>query len=355
MEQKSKQERGERRERERGPPPVVNERFARLAEEEREKLGRHNNAPSSQPLPPAPVVQNSRFAAAAAELDAERERSEREREERRMMRGSGVSGPPMDNDGPPPMPVNSRFAAAAADREMEREREMREREERRAEREKRFGERSEGGQYGDDGGRFGGGGRFGRRGDRDNNQPSEEFLEKTKTIFVRPELPKHLQPKKKEEPVLPPVQAPLALPGEDEETAKARIERKKKEEEEKRLAEQKAAEEEAARKAKEDAELAERAAKAAAIETDLLKTFSNGSKLGTELKQWCADQGILLPSVQKLVYNILCQTQKENPDPNCAWAEADNHGAALTSLVGDNILAQIEVLWAIQEVSVESF
>merc|ERR1711976_115218 len=166
-----------------------------------------------------------------------------------------------------------RFAAAAADREIEREREDREREERRAEREQRFAERG-GNRYGDDRE----GGRFGRR-ERGAPQPSEEFLQKTKTIFVRPELPKHLQKKKVEEPVLPAVEAPLALPGEDEAAAKARIEKKKKEEEEKRLAEEKAAEEEAARKAAEEAEAAKKAAKAAAIEADLLAFFT-GEKLG---------------------------------------------------------------------------
>jgi len=356
--------------------------MAKLADEEREKMAK--SAP-----PPPPVVQNSRFAAAAAELEAEREQFDRQREERRMMRAAEMDGPPpmpvnsrfaaaaadhdvereremrereerraergqrfgdrnmergspMEMDAPPPMPVSSRFAAAVADREIEREREMREREERRAEREQRFAERG-GERYGDDRG-------FGRRGDRDR-KPSEQFIDKTKTVFVRPELPKHLQPKKKEEPVLPPVSAPLTLPGEDEEAARARIEKKKKEEEEKRLLEQKAAEEEAARRAKEEAEAAEKAAKAASIEADLLSKFSSGSTLGDDLRTWCEEQGSLLPSVQKLVFNILSQTQKDNPDPECNWAEPSNYGSALTSIVGDNVLAQVEVLWAIQEVS----
>lgn len=167
-------------------------------------------------------------------------------------------------------------------------------------------------------------------------------------MFVRPELPSHLQPKKKEEVVLP-VSAPLALPGEDEEAAKARIEKKKREEEEKRLAEQKEAEEAAAKKTAEEAAAAEKAAKAAAVEGELLSTFASGTKVGADLKAWCDEQGSLLPSVQKLVYSVLTQTQKENPDPECAWAEPGKHGSALLSMVEDNALAQVEVLWAIQD------
>ena len=340
---------------------VQNSRFAAAAAEmeaERERKEREREerrmmrAPEVDGPPPMPV--NSRFAAAAADHEMEREREMREREERRAERtdrfgdrGMG-RGPPLELDGPPPVPVNSRFAAAAADYEVEREREMREREERRAEREQRYAERGEG-RYGDDrGGR--GGGRFGRGEDRDF-QRSEQFLEKTKTVFIRPELPKHLQPKKKEEPVLPPVEAPLTLPGEDEEAAKARIEKKKREEEEKRLAEEKAAEEEKARKAAEEAEAAAEAAKARELEKDLLNSFCNGSMLGADLQKWCEEQGSLLPSVEKLVYGLLSHNEKENPDPDCAWAEPDKYGTALLSIVGENTLYQVEVLWAIQSVS----
>jgi hypothetical protein len=391
-----KQDRENRRER--GPPPVVNERFAKMADEEREKVEKRA---------PAPVVQNSRFAAAAAEMEAERDRFDKEREERRSMRDAEMDngpppppmpvnsrfaavaadheiereremkerderradrgehqrfdrgmgrGPPMDTDGPPPpLKVSSRFAAAVAEHEVERERETRERDDRRAEREARYGERSN--RYEDGGGenrRFGDGGgggdrRFGRRGDRDVEQHSEAFLAKKKTTFVRPEMPKHLQPKKKEEPVLPAGEVILTLPGEDEEAAKARIEKKRREEEEKRIAEQKKAEEDAARKIVEEAEAAEKAAKAASLEGDLLSGFANGSALGADLQKWCEEQGSFLPSVEKLVYSLLIQTQKDNQDLECSWAEPDKHGAALLSLVGDNTLAQVEVLWGIQK------
>ena len=374
----------------RGPPPVVNERFAKLAEEEREKdrmreerktererfsgdrfsvppptqnsrfskaidadedyvrpEDRHRGGRPNRfnedddPRGPPPMVQNSRFAAAAAEMEVEREAEMREREERRMLRG-----PPLDIDGPPPVQANSRFAAAAASHEIDKEREFREREERRNERPRQFEER--GGRYDDDrGGRDGG--RFaGRmsRGQGDDNYPP--LNDRTTTTFIKPELPSHLQPKKVEEPVLPVVEAPLALPGEDEEAAKARIEKKRREEEEKKLVEQKAAEEAAAKKAAEDAAAAEKAQKAAEVESDLLEQFINNGMSGTALKEWCMDQGAILPSVEKLVYHLLVKTQKDDPNPECTWAQQENFGAALSSLVEENSSAMMQILFAIQ-------
>jgi len=170
----------------------------------------------------------------------------------------------------------------------------------------------------------------------------------TRTTFIKPELPSHLQPKKPEEPVLPAVSAPLALPGEDEEAAKARIEKKRREEEEKILAEQKSAAEAAAKRLLEEAEAAEKAKKAAAGEGDLLSTFVNGEKSGEELKAWCQEQGAILPSVEKLVYHLLISTQKDDPNPECLWAESANYGAALVALVEDNLAGMMEVLFAIQ-------
>eukprot|EP01083_Nonionella_stella_P047687 127636_1 len=355
------------------------EREMKEREERRAERGYSDRGPPMDMDGPPPMPTNSRFAAAAADREIERERENRERDERRAERGYGDRGdrrPPMDNEGPPPVQANSRFAAAVAEREVEREGEERQREERRAEREQRFAERG-GGRYGDDrggdrggfgddrgnSGRFGGdrggsgrfgnerggSGRFGRGGGYGGQQHSEEFLEKTKTVFIRPELPKHLQPKKQEEPVLPTTQGILTLPGEDEEAAKARIEKKKRDEEEKRLAEQKAAEEAAAKKAAEEAAAAEKAAKAASIEDDLLKAFADGDKLGADLQKWCEEQGSLLPSVQKLVYSLLTRTQKDSPSTDCEWAEPEKYGAALVSLVGENTLSQVEVLWAIQD------
>jgi len=345
----------------------------------------------NDPRGPPPLVQNSRFAAAAAEMEVEREAETKEREERRAMRG-----PPRDMEGPPLVPTNSRFAAAAASHEVDREREMREREERHDDRQRQYGddrggqgggrygddrggqggggqaggsfggrmgrEEQGGGRYGDDregqgGGRYGddrggqAGGRFGGsrmgRGQGENVFPSS-MKDRQTTTFVKPELPSHLQPKKAEEPVLPSVEAPLALPGEDEEAAKARIEKKRREEEETKLAEQKAAEEAAAKKLAEKAATAEKAKEAAEVESDLLDEFISGGKSGAELKEWCATQGAILPSVEKLVYHLLISKQRGDPSPDCPWAEQANFGAALASLVSENLSAMMEILFAIQ-------
>jgi hypothetical protein len=121
----------------------------------------------------------------------------------------------------------------------------------------------------------------------------------------------------------------------------ARIEKKKREEEEKRLAEQKCGEEAAAKKATEEAEAATKAKKAAEGEGDLLSEFVNGGKSGE-------GQGAILPSVEKLVYHLLISTQKDDPNPECAWAESTNYGAALVTLREENLAGMMEVLFAIQ-------
>jgi len=210
----------------------------------------------------------------------------------------------------------------------------------------------------------GGGSRFGGRDDRGggsrfgNNRSGGRFggddfssleASKTTTDLTAPELPKHLQPKKKPEPVLPPVQAPLTLPGEDEAAAAARIAKKKKEAQEKKEAEAKA-KVDAVAKAAEDAKVqAEAAEKAEEAEEKLLLEFVSGNKQGNDLSQWCSDQGVLLPSTEKLVFALLTQTEKVNPNPECPWAEPDKYGTALLSLVKDNVLGQMQVLWGIQK------
>jgi len=154
---------------------------------------------------------------------------------------------------------------------------------------------------------------------------------------------------RKEEKILPPVDAPLTLPGEDEEAAKARIEKKKREAEEKAAEEKKAAEEAAAKRAAEEKEAAERAAKALQLEGDLLDEFISGNKLGDDLKQWCTDQGALLPSVEKVVYHLLYEKEAKNPNPECLWAEPSKHGSALLALVEENLDGQMQILWGIQK------
>lgn len=353
---------------ERGPPPPPplqeNSRFAKAIEEDADYIrnrqdrraggpggGMSNRGRDSEFLDRGPPpVQNSRFAAAAAEMELEREREMKEREERRAMRGMGGDYGRGSSPPPPPMqPVNSRFSRAAADRAMEREQENREREEFRAQKQAEWEERqarraaATNTTTGSSSGGMGGG--YHRGGRLEDDFPS---LGNNKTVFERPELPKHLQPKKAEEPVLPAVDVPLALPGETEEEARARIEQKKREEEERKIAEQKAEEEAKAKKAAEEAAAAEAAIKAAELEDDLLATFSNGDKLGEDLKVWCEEQGVLLPSVEKLVHHLLLTTQRENPDPACPWAEPSQYGTALLSLVSDNLAKQMEILFGIQ-------
>ena len=174
--------------------------------------------------------------------------------------------------------------------------------------------------------------------DRSAPQPSEN------------DFPSLQQPALSKPIAVPPPTAPpiITLPGEDEATALARIERKKKEAKEKEEAEKRAAEE--ARLAQEAAEARakEEAEKAAAVEGDLLQQFASGDKLGEDLNAWCQAQD-LLPSVEKLVFNLLKTREKKNPDVECAWAEPANFGAALLGLVEDDVMRQMEVLWAIQK------
>ena len=160
-----------------------------------------------------------------------------------------------------------------------------------------------------------------------------------------------LAPKKREEEkILQPVAAPLALPGEDEAAAKARIEKKKREVEERAEEERKAAEEAARIKAEAETKAAKEATKAASMEGTMLAAFASGDKLGPDLAAWCAQQESVLPSVEKLVYHLLTEVEKKNPDKECSWALTEKYGAALVSLVEDNILGQMQVLWGIQKV-----
>ena len=380
-----------------GGPPLMptNSRFAAAAADYETERATRDMERAERGAPP-PMVANSRFAAAAADNEREREVRDRERSDRFGRPGDDRAGGGSDrfgrgddrggeerfgrNDGPPPM-QNSRFAAAVQGDEDYVPAEVRN--QRRMEREEqgqgRFGQQEGGGgRFGgdqDDGGdgrsRFGGGERGGGRyGDRDRGQgrygrggddevvdlptgPRWKQEEEDRSTFPTTDKSSRvadiLAPKKpREEVVLPPVEAPLTLPGEDEAAAKARIEKKKREAEEKAAAERKAAEDEAAKRAAADAEAAEKAAKAAALESKLLNEFISGNKLGEELQQWCADQGDLLPTVEKLIFHLLSEN-KDSPDPECSWASPEKYGTALLSLVEDKANEQMQVLWAIQK------
>ena len=66
------------------------------------------------------------------------------------------------------------------------------------------------------------------------------------------------------------------------------------------------------------------------------------------MQQWCADQGDLLPTVEKLIFHLLSEN-KDSPDPECSWASPEKYGTALLSLVEDKANEQMQVLWAIQK------
>ena len=337
----------------RGPPPMQqNSRFAMAAEADRSDY----RANPSQP----PRVQNSRFAAAARDFQEER-----------------ASMPREHNRGPPPV-QNSRFAAAA-EADMEDRKAY---EEARAERMRERGLDPDQGRSGgnsrwgnvarEDNGRYGGGsrggGRYGR-GNRYNDDaplpryPGDRGEEPALPRFpgdrgggssrMKKEEPKNelfMKKKVAEKVILPPTSAPLTLPGEDEEAARARIEKKKRDEEERKKREEEEAKAQAEAKAKEEQRLKEEAEKAMNVEGDILDEFASCKRKGDDLTKWVAEQKELkvLPSVEKLLFHYLVEVEANNPDKDCSWAKKDQLGAAFLSLVSDDVLGQVQILWAIQ-------
>jgi hypothetical protein len=296
---------GDRRD-DRGPPPVANSRFGALAGDG-DRSHRDDRGP--------PPVANSRFAAAAAMAEQE---SGGRREDR---------GGRFDRNDDKPLPQNSRFAAAAAadaDYVPHEEREQR-----------RMGDRNEDGRSGgrddyDRRGGGGGGGGFrgdgGRGDDRDyESRPAprsrvndllkpkapaavdnilkapskpksahEENMFKVPTKSVAPETPEKQEPKAEEPVPEPEPSVPLANIQE------------------------------------------------------MLAEFASGNKLGDDLKAWCEERSHTLPPVDKLVFHMLTEREKLNPDVECGWASPEKYGAALASLVEDDVYAQMRVLWGIQ-------
>ena len=91
------------------------------------------------------------------------------------------------------------------------------------------------------------------------------------------------------------------------------------------------------------------AAPAPAVDhTALLAEFASGKKLGDDLKAWIESQAVI-PSVEKLVFHLLTETQPHSPDVECEWAAPEKYGAALLSLVEDDLLKQMGVLFAVQK------
>lgn len=316
----------------RGPPPVANSRFAAAAEADRSQprddgFGRDDRGP--------PAVANSRFAAAAARNEEE---DGRFRQERNDMYGR--------NDGSrgPPVPQNSRFAAAVASDPDYVDREHRERQDDR-------GDRSRGRDEYDDRG-FGGRGGFGGGGDGYGRHGDFQDLPRGPAYGGRYEEPSSREePKSSVADLLKPKVRPveeniLKVPTKEhadnilkpptkehaDNVLKPPTKETKETEAEKTVA----------------APAAPTPAAAVANTTDILDEFVTGKRLGEDLKTWLEGQ-TALPSVKDLVFHLLTETEKLNPDVECGWAETDKYGAALVSLVHDDLLKQMDVLFGIQK------
>jgi eIF4-gamma/eIF5/eIF2-epsilon len=353
-----------------GPPPVANSRFAAAADADRSYTRPDDRGP--------PLVANSRFTAA---VEADRSSDHQNRE--------NFDGPPMvvnsrfsadaeadgrssfarDDRGPPPV-ANSRFAAAAARAEDERM----EFEDRRRERESfynRDDDRQNHGaipqnsrfalaaaadtDYVDRGSREQSGSRFGDRGEdkyRRNGQGDDSrggrpmYGSRAEREVEEPPPPpppsrvdELMKPKKPEETNIVP-------PSKEHEANILKIPEKAfKREEESFLAPPTKKVEQSVVKVEEDV-IVVPVVSAESMES-LLNEFSSGTKLGIELKEWC-DVNKPLPPIEKLLFHMLTNLEKLNPDPNCGWAEPSKYGEALIYLVGGELQNQMQVLWAIQ-------
>jgi hypothetical protein len=343
-------DRGARERDDRGPPPQVNSRFSAAADADRS-----NNRERDDRGPPPPV--NSRFSAAAdADRSSYRDRDDRglppqinsrfanaaamaEKDDDRRNSRDGAFG---RNDGPggrgggPPLPQNSRFAAAAAaDKDYIERSDRNERD--------RSDDRG-GGRFGgrDDDRRGGGGGRddYDRRGGRDDRSGSgsgggDDYNRPRNAGPAKKAVDDLLKPKT---PAL--VENILKVP--TKEHADNILKIPSKDSTDKPKAEPVATKEKTEKQP-------EPAVEAAKVIDDgkLLDEFVSGGKMGEDLKSWC--DGQIFPSVERLVFHLLNETEKVNPNPSCPWAEPGKYGTAIVSLVEDDLLKQVEVLFGIQK------
>ncbi len=312
----------------RGPPPIANSRFAAAAEADRssrQDYGRDDRGP--------PPVANSRFAAAAA-------RAEEEDGYRQDRDGSRFGG---RNDGPrgPPLPQNSRFAAAVASDPDYVERSDRERQNNDRGGDDRFGGRDEYDRRdGRDGyGRRGGGGRGDRYddegrggygGDRFEEEPPKQQDTKSSVADLLKPKARPLEENILKVPTKEQSNNILKLANPDNDP-KPPSNATSKESREKKAA------------------IVPQPTPAASVpdDSEVLAEFVNGKRLGDDLKIWLEGQPV--PSVERLVFHLLTVTEKLNPNVECPWAEPDKYGAALASLVEEDLLKQMEVLFAVQK------
>jgi eIF4-gamma/eIF5/eIF2-epsilon len=286
----------------RGPPPVVSSRFSAAAEADgRSAFNRDDRGP--------PPVANSRFAAAAARADDEK----MEFEDRRRDRDNHFSR----DDQRGALPQNSRFAAAAAADSDYVDRD---------ERERRFVSDRDRDGGSRDGRRSFDSGRYSRVNDEPPAPP------------VPTRVDELLKPKKPDDEVVVP------LTKEHEANILKIPDKPLSKQEDTFLVPSKKKTAEAPPKVK----LPENSVVADSSESmeSILTFFSSGDKLGDELKAWCLERK--LPLLEQLVFHMLKENEKLNPDPECGWAEPAKYGAALLALVEDNLDHQVQVLWAIQ-------
>ena len=330
----------------RGPPPMANSRFAAAAEADR-SYNRDDRGP--------PLMASSRFAA-AAEADRSYNRDDRGPPPMANSRFAAAAAMAEQDDGPRnsyrdrdsrPLQQNSRFAAAAAADEDYVDREERERRMADRQMEDRFGGRDDDGRG--FGGRDDGGGRYGGRDDggrgyggRDEYRGGGGFRGGNNDGFdSRP--PQKSKVDNLLKPKAPPavdniLKVPVKATAEQEANMLQMPVKSKKSEEE----------EAPATKVVEPA-APEPVAVAPAVDVEeMLDEFASGNKLGDDLKAWCEERRTTLPPVEKLVFHMLQEREKLNPDVECGWADASKYGAALTALIGDDIYQQMQVLWGVQ-------
>ena len=309
----------------RGPPPVANSRFAAAAEADRD-YGRDDYGGRRDDRGPPPVT-NSRFAAAAA-MAEEEGGYKRENREGRFGRN--------DRDDGPPVPQNSRFAAAVAADPEYVERNERDRQDDRGERggfgrgRDGYGYESRGRREYDDTPGYGGG-RF----DAPAREPSYEEPKSSVADLLKPKA------RPMEENI-------LKVPTKDQ--ADNVLKPPSKEHADNILKPPTTAKTSPS-DTKENKVTPSPSPFPSITNVDdsaVLAGFVSGDKFGDDLKNWLNEQNPM-PSVERLVFHLLTETEKMSPDVECAWADPGKYGAALLSLVEDDLLKQVEVLFAIQK------
>ena len=148
----------------------------------------------------------------------------------------------------------------------------------------------------------------------------------------------------------------IALPGETQEQAESRVAKSRADDEAKAAALADKAKALADLKVAADAKEAERLGKVSERKDELCAEFSSGKKQGKELAKWCKEQGSVLPTPEVLLYEMLRETQRKNPDTKCEWAKPEKWGTALISLTNSKVFpgavekdVQMQYCWAVQK------